>query len=211
MINIEGEWLTGLIVRQLLLFLPFLFLFALISQSQALSTGIDSRADDGCLCHGGADETTVVTLSGLPEQYNSSQEYNITLAIDSPVGKDVIQGGFRIIISDGEIVGDDWQLLDNGYTHTSEINDRRVWNAVWVAPEETDQLATFIIHGNAVNGDNSPTGDEWNSQSLAIPGPDYTGDSSAPELSNSPSNSELAVGGLAIALIAGLAILAVRD
>ena len=147
MINIEGEWLTGLIVRQLLLFLPFLFLFALISQSQALSTGIDSRADDGCLCHGGADETTVVTLSGLPEQYNSSQEYNITLAIDSPVGKDVIQGGFRIIISDGEIVGDDWQLLDNGYTHTSEINDRRVWNAVWIV-----MLSTEIIHKLVMNG-----------------------------------------------------------
>jgi len=208
MINIEGEWLTGLIVRRLL---PFLFLFALVSQSQALPTGIDSRADDGCLCHGGADETTVVTLSGLPEQYNSSQEYNITLTIDSPVEEDAVQGGFRIIISDGEIVGDGWQLLDNGYTHTSEINDRRVWNAAWTAPEETDQLATFIIHGNAVNGDNSPNGDEWNSQSLAIPGPDYTGDESAPELSNSLTNSELAVGGLALALITGLAILAVRD
>jgi hypothetical protein len=209
MINIEGEWLTGLIVRRLL---PFLFLFVLIGQSQALSTGVDSRADDGCVCHGGADGDTVVTLSGLPEKYNSSQEYNITLVIDSPVEQDVIQGGFRIIISDGVIVGDDWQLLDNGYTHTSEINDRRVWNAVWIAPEETDRLATFIIHGNAVNGDSSPTtGDEWNSQSLAIPGPDYTGDSSAPELSNSLTNSELAVGGLAIVLIAGLAILAVRN
>jgi hypothetical protein len=196
-------------VRRLL---PFLFLFVLIGQSQALSTGVDSRADDGCVCHGGADGDTVVTLSGLPEKYNSSQEYNITLVIDSPVEQDVIQGGFRIIISDGVIVGDDWQLLDNGYTHTSEINDRRVWNAVWIAPEETDRLATFIIHGNAVNGDSSPTtGDEWNSQSLAIPGPDYTGDSSAPELSNSLTNSELAVGGLAIVLIAGLAILAVRN
>jgi hypothetical protein len=208
MINIEDEWLTGLIVRRLL---PLLILFALVSQGQALPTGVDSRGDDGCLCHGGIDESTAVTLSGLPEQYNSSQEYNITLTIESPVGQDVVQGGFRILISEGELVGDGWQLLDNGYTHTSEINDRRAWNAVWIAPENTDKLATFIIHGNAVNGDNSPTGDEWNSQSLAIPGPDYTGDSTAPEISNKPTNSELLVGGLAITLIVGLAILAVRD
>ena len=208
MINIEDEWLTGLIVRRLL---PLLIFFALVSQGQALPTGVDSRGDDGCLCHGGIDESTIVTLSGLPEQYNSSQEYNITLTIESPVGQDVVQGGFRILISEGELVGDGWQLLDNGYTHTSEINDRRAWNAVWIAPENTDKLATFIIHGNAVNGDNSPTGDEWNSQSLAIPGPDYTGDSTAPEISNKPTNSELLVGGLAITLIVGLAILAVRD
>ena len=208
MINIEDEWLTGLIVRRLL---PLLILFALVSQGQALPTGVDSRGDDGCVCHGGIDESTIVTLSGLPEQYNSSQEYNITLTIESPVGQDVVQGGFRILISEGELVGDGWQLLDNGYTHTSEINDRRAWNAVWIAPEKTDKLATFIIHGNAVNGDNSPTGDEWNSQSLAIPGPDYTGDSTAPEISNKPTNSELLVGGLAITLIVGLAILAVRD
>ena len=208
MINIEDEWLTGLIVRRLLLLLIF---FALASQGQALPTGVGNLADDGCVCHGGIDESTIVTLSGLPEQYNSSQEYNITLSIESPVGKDVVQGGFRIIISEGELVGDGWQLIENGYTHSSEINDRRAWDAVWIAPEKTDKLATFIIHGNAVNGDGTTTGDEWNSQSLAIPGPEYTGDTTAPKISNGLTNNGLIVGGLSITLIVGLAILAVRD
>ena len=119
--------------------------------------------------------------------------------------------GFRILVSHGEIVGEGWQDIDNGYTHTSEINDRRVWDAVWIAPEETDKLATFVIHGNAVNGNDEASGDEWDSQSIAVPGPNYTGDVAAPELSSSPNNFKLAIGGIAVALVLGLAIIAVKD
>ena len=122
-----------------------------------------------------------------------------------------VQGGFRILVSHGEMVGEGWQDIDNGYTHTSEINDRRVWNAVWIAPEETDKLATFVIHGNAVNGNDEASGDEWNSQSIAVPGPNYTGEVEAPELSSAPNNFKLAIGGIAVALVLGLAILAVKD
>ncbi len=186
-------------------------MLSLLGQIEALPSGIDSRADNGCVCHGGADEGTIVTLTGLPTQYNSSQEYNVTLTVNSPVEINEVQGGFRIIISHGELIGEGWQLLDNGYTHTSDINDRREWNAVWTAPVADDELATFVIHGNAVNGDQSPTNDEWNSQSLAVPGPEYTGDTSAPEINHSLTNTEMTIGGLAVLLIAGLAIVAVRD
>ena len=211
MINIEDERLVGGIVRQIL---ALLFILVLAGQSYAFPTGADDRGDNGCLCHGGSDDSTTVTLSGLPEMYNSSQEYNVTLTIESPVEMNEVQGGFRILVSQGEMVGEGWQILpddSNGYTHTSEINDRRVWNAVWIAPEETDKLATFVIHGNAVNGNEEASGDEWNSQSIAVPGPDYTGDIAAPELSSSPNNFKLAIGGIAVALVLGLAILAVKD
>ena len=208
MINLEAEWLIGIIVRRII---AVLFLFSLLGQIEALPSGIDSRADNGCLCHGGSDDSTEVTLTGLPGQYNSSQEDNVTLTIVSPVEANSIQGGFRIILSHGELVGEGWQFLDGGYSHTSEITDRRVWDAVWIAPEESDKLATFVIHGNAVNGDQTQNNDEWNSQSLAVPGPEYTGDTSAPDLSNSLTNSEIAIGGIAVLLITALAIMAVRD
>lgn len=208
MINLEAEWLIGIIVRRII---AVLFLFSLLGQIEAFPSGIDSRADNGCLCHGGSDDSTEVTLTGLPDQYNSSQEYNVTLTIVSPVEANSIQGGFRIILSHGELVGEGWQFLDGGYSHTSEITDRRVWDAVWIAPEESDKLATFVIHGNAVNGDQTQNNDEWNSQSLAVPGPEYTGDTSAPDLSNSLTNSEIAIGGIAVLLITALAIMAVRD
>ena len=195
-------------MRQLL---ALLFILVLAGQSYAFPTGADDRGDNGCLCHGGSDDSTTVTLSGLPEMYNSSQEYNVTLTIESPVEMNEVQGGFRILVSHGEIVGEGWQDIDNGYTHTSEINDRRVWDAVWIAPEETDKLATFVIHGNAVNGNDEASGDEWDSQSIAVPGPNYTGDVAAPELSSSPNNFKLAIGGIAVALVLGLAIIAVKD
>ena len=195
-------------MRQLL---ALLFILVLAGQSYAFPTGADDRGDNGCLCHGGSDDSTTVTLTGLPEMYNSSQEYNVTLTIESPVEMNEVQGGFRILVSHGEIVGEGWQDIDNGYTHTSEINDRRVWDAVWIAPEETDKLATFVIHGNAVDGNDEASGDEWDSQSIAVPGPDYTGDVAAPELSSSPNNFKLAIGGIAVALVLGLAILAAKD
>ena len=208
MINIEDERLVGLIVRQVL---ALLFILVLAGQSYAFPTGADDRGDNGCLCHGGSDESTTVTLSGLPEMYNASQEYNVTLTIDSPVEMNEVQGGFRILVSHGELVGEGWQIIDNGYTHSSDINDRRVWDAVWIAPEESDKLATFVIHGNAVNGNDEASGDEWNSQSIAVSGPDYTGDVTAPLLSSSPNDFKLAIGGIAVALVLGLAILAAKD
>ena len=188
-----------------------LLILFFIGQSYALPSGIDSRGDNGCLCHGGSDETTIVELIGLPTEYNSSITYNITLSIDSPVEKNEVQGGFRIILSHGEILGDGWQYMDNGYTHTSQINDRREWNAVWIPPEDGDVLATFIIHGNAVNGDGSPQNDEWNSQSIAVPGPDYTGDSAPPDLTNSLNNPQKIVAILAIIILLILTYWSIKD
>ena len=103
MINIEDERLVGVIVRQVL---ALLFILVLAGQSYAFPTGADDRGDNGCLCHGGSDDSTTVTLTGLPEMYNSSQEYNVTLTIESPVEMNEVQGGFRILVSHGEMVGE---------------------------------------------------------------------------------------------------------
>ncbi len=187
-------------------------LLSLIGQSQALPDGIGDRADDGCLCHGGLDDTTIVNLSGLPEIYNSSMQYNLTLTIQSPVELNDVQGGFRVVISDGELIGDGWQVMDGGYTHTAEINDRRQWEVVWIAPEADDELATFVIHGNAVNGNGNVNGDEWNSLSLAIPGPNYTGEVTAPELSGKEvTGIQIAVGAIGILSLITLAFYAIKD
>ena len=182
-----------------------------VGQTQAMPDGIDRRGDDGCLCHGGSDDTTTIILEGLPNEYNSSQQYNITLSIESPVERNNPQGGFRIIISQGEIIADGWQFKDGGYTHTEEITDRRQWDAVWVAPSEDDLLATFIVHGNAVNGDGTVSNDEWNSRSVAVPGPNYDGDVSAPVINSGPSNSQIAVASLAVLILLSLTVIAVRD
>ena len=187
-------------------------LLSLIGNSQALPEGIGDRADDGCLCHGGSDDSTTVSLVGLPEVYNSSTEYNLTLTIESPVELNEVQGGFRILISQGELIGEGWQILDEGYTHTTEINDRRQWDAVWVAPEADDELATFVIHGNAVNGNGAVSDDEWNSITIAIPGPNYTGEVVTPELSTREiSDIQITVGVIGIIALCALAFYAIKD
>ena len=188
-----------------------LLILFFVGQSYALPSGIDGRGDKGCLCHGGGDDSTIVELVGLPDVYNSSMIYNITVSIDSPVEQNEVQGGFRLLISHGEIIGENWQYIDNGYTHSTEINDRREWNAVWIPPSDSDVLATFVVHGNAVNGDGTPQNDEWNSQSLAIPGPDYTGDIAPPELSNSLTLPQKIVGVVALILLLTLTYYAVKD
>ena len=187
-------------------------LLSLIGQSQALPSGIGDRANDGCLCHGGSDDTTVVNLSGLPETYNSSAEYNLTLTIESPVELNEVQGGFRVIISQGELIAEGWQVMDGGYTHTTEINDRRQWEVVWVAPEVDDELATFVVHGNAVNGNENANGDEWNSLSIAIPGVNYTGEVTTPDITGKEvTGIQLAVGAIGVIALLSLAFYAIKD
>ena len=60
-------------------------LLVLIGQAQARPEGIGSVGNDGCVCHGGSDDTTTITLNGLPDIYNSSESYNLILVVESPV------------------------------------------------------------------------------------------------------------------------------
>ena len=183
---------------------------AIFSQVHALPTGIGEIGNNGCVCHGAASEGTIVSLSGLPDVYNSSQIYNLTLTVESDVELNGTQGGFRILVSHGEI-GGDTQEMDDGYTHSSSNNNKRVWEITWTAPESDSELVTFIVHGNAVNGNGAPSGDEWNSNSYAIPGPNYDGEISAPVIESSPSSRQLAVGVIGITAVLALAVMAIKD
>jgi len=187
-----------------------------LSPVQSLPGGIDDKADRGCLCHGGEDETTEIIVSGLPEMYNSSVTYNFTITINSPVIESSSQehpkGGFRVIISKGEVVADEWQYLKGGYTHNDTINKQRTWNASWVAPVSDTELVTFVIHGNAVNGNGESTGDEWNSLALAIPGVNYTGEIITPELGDDHNrNRFLVISSISIASLIAIIYFVAKD
>ena len=193
--------------------LVLLVLLACIGQTQARIEGIGEDGNDGCICHRASDDTTIISLEGLPEVYNSSQQYELVLTIESPVEENDVKGGFRILISQGNMTGE-VEELDDGYTHNSSLNKQRVWNITWTAPLEDDKLATFVIHGNAVNGNENPLGDKWNSISMAIPGPNYTGEVKAPELKNSDyeiSGVQMAVGVIGIIAVVTLAYFAIKD
>ncbi len=190
--------------------LVLLFTLAIISQVEAYPTGIGDNGDNGCVCHGGSSEETNVTLLGLPDVYNSSQGYNLTLTIESSLEANDPQGGFRILISHGEITGD-VQELEKGYTHSSSNNNQRTWEFNWTAPESDAELVTFIIYGNAVNGNGAASGDEWNSNSYAVPGPNYEGEIVTPTTEDTISSRQLAVGAIGLIAVLSLTVMAIKD
>jgi hypothetical protein len=198
-----------LIVKRIILLLALLFL---VSGAEARISGIDSSGDNGCVCHGGQDDISV-SIDGFPERFESNVTYSITITIESdiPVTEGAASGGFRLLVSDGNTSIVDGQELDGGITHTNESNSQRSWNGTWVAPESQTGYAEIILHGNAVDGNGDFTGDEWRSLSMIVPGMDYEGDAVPSDVSGKLTSMEIAIGSLAVILLAVLAWNSSRD
>lgn len=194
--------------------LTLLTLLALLSLpfSVAYPDGVGDSADTGCLCHGAADETTVVKILGLPEVYNSSTQYNLSLVLESNVQRDDAAidnwGGFRLIVSSGEILGAP-QEYEDGYTHTNASG--MIWNVTWISPEDDSKTTRFRLHANAVNGNNEQTGDNWNSFELRVPGINYQGEVSEDSEPISNGNRQLLTGVVGIGALLLVGFWATRD
>ena len=90
-------------------FLLVIIGIALIATPQftAEKGGINSRADDGCYCHTPSDATSI-TITGLPDLFNASTEYNLTITVaNDAITGDANQGGFRLIVNQGTLVYDE--------------------------------------------------------------------------------------------------------
>ena len=160
-----------------LLVVCFLFLtLAGTNSIEARQTGIVS--ENGCGCHGGMNSNTVITVDGLPDEYKLSEEYFFNLTISNenvPVQNPDQNGGFSIILTGGGILepvpdadGNVAQEMDGGLTHTMDINNRRTWEFKWTAPDNYSANVSFLIYGNAVNGNGAPSGNEWNGLEIEI-------------------------------------------
>lgn len=121
---------------------------------------------------------TVITVDGLPDEYKLSEEYFFNLTISNenvPVQNPDQNGGFSIILTGGGILepvpdadGNVAQEMDGGLTHTMDINNRRTWEFKWTAPDNYSANVSFLIYGNAVNGNGAPSGNEWNGLEIEI-------------------------------------------
>jgi len=132
-------------------------------------------ANEGCLCHGGASEATVVIISGLPGEFESNTTYNLSLQIDSSIepSQDSHQGGFRFYVQGGGMVqfenASKVQVLEDGWTHDLAGTYQRHWNLTWTSPENSTEPVKFSLVGNAVNGNEQSDGDGWSSHVVTIP------------------------------------------
>jgi len=155
-----------------------------------LPTGISGVKDSGCNCHGATTSSSVVaSIDGLPESYNYSQSYEITVSFEGgPSAEDNInQGGFHLWVSDGELAANDGtvQVFDpNQAGHTEAGNDQSSWTITWVAPA-SDANVEFVLHVNSVNGNadgagGGSSGDLWNKVTMSLAGPIVVLESSDP-------------------------------
>ncbi len=150
-----------------------------LSLSQSIPSGVGESANNGCLCHGSASNSTETTLIGLPTVFESNQTYNLTLRIESTVEQtNNSQGGFRLLVDTGTIEFENQSLaqqIDGGWTHTSQGNTQRAWNFTWTSPPDNSTSAEFVVYGNAVNGNGNPMGDHWDGYGITIPGSSFEG------------------------------------
>ncbi len=147
----------------------------------SVPTGVEKAFQSGCYCHGTTPSDSVTaSIDGLPDSYNYSEEYNLTLSfVGGPTNlNNINQGGFNLWVSHGKISVDDgtaqiWS--DNEASHTEAGNDQTSWLVKWTAPAD-DRSVEFILHVNSVNGNadgasGGLTGDEWSKATVKITGP----------------------------------------
>lgn len=141
---------------------------------QARPTGIGQIGDNGCVCHGASSDTAVVTLEGLPEVWEGNTTYQLFINLSGPDegSAEEAKGGFRLLVSEGNMSGNDslMHMLEEGMTHTLDGNKYRAWTVEWTTPQDDTSTAHFRLHSNAVNGDGFTSGDMWTSYEVSIAG-----------------------------------------
>jgi len=152
-----------------------------IPSAQSLPAGISGVQQSGCNCHGAVPSDSVVaSIDGLPESYNYSETYDITVSFQGGPSQEgnVNQGGFHLWASQGSLgVNDATAQLynENEVGHTEAGNDQVAWTLTWTAPA-TDTNVDFILHVNSVNGNadgagGGTSGDMWNKLTITLGGP----------------------------------------
>ena len=152
--------------------------------ANSVPTGIadPNMVANGCTCHtdGIMASDVVINLTELPENYNVSQVYTLTLKISG--GPEPLeggnQGGFFIAASYGTLESvDNTTQVPEGQTHLTHNaygNGQREWSFNWTAPESDSKVAVFTVYGNSVNGNagssNGAGGDYWNKAEFKVAG-----------------------------------------
>ena len=191
---------------------------ALLAQvAVSAPSGIGSAANEGCLCHGEKNTNTNVEFHGLPESFESNTSYNFSIVVTSqtiPQNTNGESGGFRLLVTGGSIFFNETegliQVLDDGWTHTERGNTVRMWNFSLTSPEDNTSHIDLTVYGNAVNGNQASTGDEWNSLDLRLPGTQYEGELLG-EKTDEFNPLDYTVGIVSMLVLVGLLIITIRD
>lgn len=167
------------VISRSMVVLVFIAIAMVVSPAvNSLPTGIggDNIQSQGCNCHNTLPSSNVIpSLAGLPEEYNVSTTYTLTISFSGgPAEGGVNSGGFNLWASDGDFSVVDATVQARSpteLTHTEAGNDYRSWTIEWTSPDHGRNV-DFILHVNSVNGDGANTGgiDEWNRLDVTVAG-----------------------------------------
>lgn len=119
------------------------------------------NSDEGCDCHGDANNKVTVTINGPSEmKVNETAEFSVTIS-----GGPLKTGGTNVAVSDGVLIeGPGLKLVRKELAHKEprESKDGRViFNFSYTSPETPGDV-TMYANGNSTNNDESKKGDMWN-------------------------------------------------
>ena len=171
-------------ICRLLLAWVLIIAVAVITFPDASSYSDGISVDDsknGCVCHSSSPASDLtVTLSGLPATYDTGVSYNLTVTLfggPEVTSDSTNQGGFNLKTSAGDLSSVDsntQEMEDSSLTHNSEGNNQRSWEVEWIAPHDDSLSVTFLLRGNAVNGDGEPSEEDyWNEAEYSSKGSSY--------------------------------------
>ena len=134
--------------RRLVVFAVLAFAMVIVPVVTSVPSGIDhSLVKNGCNCHdgGGASDSVTASIEGVPESYNGSESYTLTVSFTGGPGTEGNEnvGGFNLWTSGGTFASLDssTQLKNpNDITHTLEGNNQRSWTLEWTAPADNLSL-----------------------------------------------------------------------
>lgn len=139
------------------------------------SGGISNVSTSGCTCHGAtASSSTIVTVTSNTNSYyqlpGDSILFTVTVASTNPA---MIRAGFNLTSNIGVIgtVGAGVNRVSNTQIrHNAPKNftsGSASWTFWWRPPATGSTALQFNIAGNAVNGNGSTSGDQWNFGTIA--------------------------------------------
>jgi hypothetical protein len=142
-----------------------------LTSSASASQGVMGASANGCgSCHGNAaNVATTISLTGIPATgYVAGTTYPVTLTITNATK---VGAGFDLNFSGGSISNAPAQTMVMGTElhHTATkamVSGVATWNFSWTAPAAA--AVTLNIAGNAVNGNNSDSGDQWNKVTINL-------------------------------------------
>jgi len=163
--------------KKYFILLPLLC-FVLYVTLTSSSGGINGVSVSGCSCHGAASSNTLVSITGLPAGgYTNGTVYPITVSVTNTVivsgGAAGLGDGFNMTTTSGAFTAVAGTAL-NGTTeirHTARkvpVAGTATWTFNWTAPATGNSNVSFFVAGNATNGNNGTSGDQWNQTSTSI-------------------------------------------